>query len=177
LFSLVQGNGYDKCNSWISQFWYAITNAFLIHRMSIKCYAFLLAEQQISRYYILGQNSNTRGPLVDTTALKSERHDFIFQNDRQWFRILLWHWLEIFNLTSLPLPSWHFRIITSYRMHSYLKKYSAKKEFHLTCETWTACKSKIIQISMQLANAHWHFFPNQKNSFSCSLLNFCTTAQ
>jgi len=36
---------------------------------------------------------------------------------------------------------------------------------------------KLYRAACSLSDADWQSFPNQKNSCSCSLFNFCTTAQ
>ena len=61
-------------------------------------------------------------------------------------------------------------------MHSELKKYSVQKKNISLLNVWTQWKSKIIQSSLQF-DADSHFFTNQNNSFSCSFLKICTTAQ
>ena len=58
-------------------------------------------------------NNNTCVSLAVTMALKSDSRDFNCQDDGQWSRILLRHWLVIFTPALLPFPSWHFQFNTS----------------------------------------------------------------
>ena len=73
---------------------------------------------------------------------------------------LLLYCLKIFTLKSLPLTTWRFPFITSYRMHSELKNYSVHKNFLFLLSVWSQCNSEIIQSSLQFV-ADWHLFTNQ----------------
>ena len=48
---------------------------------SVKCLAFLKAEEPISHYYTFGQNNYTSRPLADKNDMKSRSTDFSCQDD------------------------------------------------------------------------------------------------
>jgi hypothetical protein len=50
-------------------------------QQSVKCLAFLNAEELISHFYTFGQNSYTCRPLADTNDLKSKSNDLNCEGD------------------------------------------------------------------------------------------------
>jgi hypothetical protein len=97
-------NKQDEANSRLSLFFSQYLKKALKSKEGIENIPFLHAD------LMSGQNTYTGSPLVDTSALYSERHEFNFHAEGQPFWISFGYSLVLFIVTSLPLPSWHFHV-------------------------------------------------------------------
>ena len=134
--------------------------------------------EPISHYCLSGQHSYTRGPLADTNALISESTVSKYHAEKSSILNLI---AALSGYTSYYITTNACMILSiCYNLQNpqWSDEYSVYKikpginlmfELHVTMYLHrTACS---------LSDVDSHFFPSQKNSCSCSLLNVCTFVQ
>jgi hypothetical protein len=167
-------DGNNECNSWISQFWNAFTNVKQIYRCL----------RNFWRSY--GQNIWYHGTSCRVKIARHAVHK-LFENGKSRVYIDAEYQQCWILLRKTPGTTSYYVTTTAFLTHSFCYKqqnaqwsdeYSVHEknpDIHLMCELQVTVK--LYRAACSLSDADTQFFPNQKNSYSCSFLNVCTTAQ
>jgi hypothetical protein len=152
-------------------------NALVIYIRPAKSLAILQRVVQVSYYFLSGQHSYTCSRLGDINALSSECPSF----NTKFSSNIKNHTEALSGNTSFYITTTAFLTITIYyKLQNALwtDEYCVHKmnpDIHLMCEMHAIVK--LYRAACCLSDAGWHFFMDQRISWSWSLLNVCTTAQ